>query len=316
MRLNRANDLWQEIAVEHPLRRYLQLHTWGLAPPFTALWGWHPSNVTKPSYAQSFHMWNLNLYSLSHVCVCFLFGIIRQNIFYPLGQKTMFDPFVFTKKTVLMQRLSDLVRTGHHHYVSGSIPIEKAAGLATKLDSLYDVDQGKLAASRQRKKGSASFRLLMFLSDGETNVLWFLIRTEGEIPEAATREKWRNAIDDRIQLTGYELVRLPRVGSQNPAFTWRYTKEQHDDLRHGLLQAIRTKRDDQVRQLIHSLWRSPGFAGTRAQVKKFADLIKSEWKRSRGSDEMPEIPARLGYVRRLADKGARLSVLTNKGAKK
>ncbi len=261
-------------------------------------------------------MWNLNLYGLSHVCVCFLFGIIRQNIFYPLGQKTMFDPFVFTKKTVLMQRLSDLVRTGHHYYVTGSIPVEKAAGLATKLDGLYDVDQGKLAASRQRKKGDASFRLLMFLPDGETNILWFLIRTEGEIPEAATREKWRDAITDRIELTGYELVRLPRVGSKNPAYTWRYTKAQHDDLRHGLLQAIRTKRDDQVRQLIHTLWRTPGFAGARGQVKKFGDLVKSEWKRSRGSDEMPEIPARLGYVRRLADKGARLSVLTSKGAKK
>ncbi len=229
----------------------------------------------------------------------------------------MYDPFVFTKKTVLMQRLADLIRTGHHHYVTGAIPLEKAAGLATKLDGFYDVDQGKLAASRQRKKGDASFRLLMFLPDGETNLLWFLIRTDGETPEAATREKWRNEVDDRIQLTGYELVRLPRVGSKNPAYTWRYEKSQHDDLRNGLLQAIRTKRDDQVRQLIHTLWRTPGFAGARGQVKKFGDLIKAEWKRSRGSDEMPEIPTRLGYVRRLADKGARLSaLLADKGMKK
>ncbi len=221
----------------------------------------------------------------------------------------MFDPFVFTKKTVLMQRLADLVRSGHYHYVTGSIPVEKAAALAVKLNMFFDVDQGKLLASRQRKKGAASFRLLMFLADGETSVLWFLLRTDGEIPEPATREKWRDALSDRIKLTGYELVRLPRPGSKLPAYTWRYETARHDDLRNALLQAIRTKRDDELRQLIHTLWRTPGFAGARTQVKKFADLIKSEWKRSRGSDEKPEIPTRLGYVRRLADKGAKLSEL-------
>ena len=221
----------------------------------------------------------------------------------------MFDPFVFTKKTVLMQRLSDLVRTGHHYYVTGSIPVEKASALAVKLNMYFDVDQGKLLASRQRKKGAASFRLLMFLADGESNVLWFLLRTDGEIPEPATREKWRDALTDRVKLTGYELVRLPRPGSKLPAYTWRYERTRCDDLRDALLSAIRTKRDDELRQLIHTLWRTPGFAGARDQVKKFADLIKAEWKRSRGSDERPEIPTRLGYVRRLADKGAKLSEL-------
>jgi hypothetical protein len=32
-------------------------------------------------------------------------------------------------------------------------------------------------------------------------------------------------------------------------------------------------------------------------------LILAEWKRSRGTDPLPEIPDRLGYVRKLADKG-------------
>jgi hypothetical protein len=38
-------------------------------------------------------------------------------------------------------------------------------------------------------------------------------------------------------------------------------------------------------------------------VKQLKVLILAEWKRSRGTDPLPEIPDRLGYVRKLADKG-------------
>ena len=209
-----------------------------------------------------------------------------------------------------MQRLADLVRTGHNLYVEGTIPVEKAGYFAGKIHGFYQVGQDKLQASRQRKTGAASFRLLMLDVTGEQTVVrWWLLRTNGTVSEAAGREKWRDALDDRIHLTGYELVRLTRPGSKVASFTWRYTRQQHDDLRSVVLLAIRNRRDDDLRQLIHTLWRTPGFAGARAQVKKFADLIRAEWKRSRGSDEMPAIPARLGYVRRIADKGVKLSSL-------
>ena len=221
---------------------------------------------------------------------------------------TTLDWFVFTKKSPLMQRLADLVRTGHVHYVEGTIPTEKAAGLAGKLDDLYRVGQDKLQASRQRKTGAASFRLLMLATDGEDLIRWYLLRTEGTIPPAGQREKWRNALSDRINLTGYELIRQTRQGQSAPAYTWRYTRQRADDLRDALLRAIRSKRDDELRQIIHSIFRTPGFAAARDQVKKMVDLIKDEWKRSRKKDEpLPEIPARLGYVRRLPDVGLRIS---------
>ena len=218
------------------------------------------------------------------------------------------DWFIFTKKSPLMQRLADLVRTGHTHYVEGLIPVEKAASLAGKLDYLYLVGQNKLQASRQRKTGAASFRLLMLATDGEDLIRWYLLRTEGTIPPAGQREKWRNALTERISLTGYELIRQTRQGQSTPAYTWRYTKRRATDLRDALLRAIRTKRDDELRQIIHSIFRTPGFAAARDQVKKMVDLIKDEWKRSRKKDEpLPEIPARLGYIRRLPDVGLRIS---------
>jgi hypothetical protein len=75
-------------------------------------------------------------------------------------------------------------------------------------------------------------------------------------------------------------------------------------LRDAIVSAIRHRQDLEIKRLINSEWRSPGFAGVREQVKKMADLIREEWKRSRGKTEpLPEIPQRIGYVQRLPDKG-------------
>jgi hypothetical protein len=106
---------------------------------------------------------------------------------------------------------------------------------------------------------------------------------------------------------------LTKPGADHPVWTWRYTRTRYEELREAVVQSIRRKRDDELRQLIHTLWRSPGFSGIREQVKKIADVIRSEWKRTRSNSEtMPEIPARLGYVRRLPDVGKRLLELTGK----
>jgi hypothetical protein len=221
------------------------------------------------------------------------------------------NPFIFAKKTAFMQRIADLVRNGHNLYVQGVIPIEKAGFLAAKFESRFQVERNKLEASRARKRGEHSARLLFWLPEESEQVNWILLYCPGQVID--TTEKWRNALSDRIHLTGYELVRLTKSCADHPVWTWRYTRTRYEELREAVVQAIRRRRDDELRQLIHTLWRSPGFAGIRAQVKKFRDVIRAEWKRTRRSNEtMPEIPARLGYVRRLPDVGKRLSELTGK----
>ncbi len=71
---------------------------------------------------------------------------------------------------------------------------------------------------------------------------------------------------------------------------------------------IRRHNTQELVRWIDIIWRSPGFAGVREQVKKFADLIEKEWSRS-GVGDMPPLPKGLGYVRRLPDKGKTLSKL-------
>lgn len=197
-----------------------------------------------------------------------------------------------------------MVRTGHVFYIYGQIPSAKAKRMGQKFSTLYETGLGKLEQSRKRKRGQASFRWLAWLDEPNEIVHWVLCRTEGECPPEAGTENWQNALDQKLRIVGgYELVKLNKAKEPNPVWTWRYTMGHYDNLRDSLIRHIRTRRDDLLHQLIHEVWRTPGFAGARDQVKKIKKMIVSDWKRTRGGDPLPEIPERIGYVRRLKDVG-------------
>ena len=95
-----------------------------------------------------------------------------------------------------------------------------------------------------------------------------------------------------------------------PRWTWRYTRASYDSLGVNIIEIIRVKKDKKLKEIITQLWRSPGFSGIREQVKILQKLIITEWKRSRRENEvMPTIPAHLGYVRKLPDKGVKLRAI-------
>ncbi len=219
------------------------------------------------------------------------------------------DPFVFTKKTVFMQRAADLVRSGHHHYLTGEAPLEKVAALAAKFDRIYATEMDRLTAHRARQKGMATARLLLLHQGESPMVRWLLLRTDGTVPAEADREKWLDPRETRIQLTGYELLRLTNEHNPKPVWTWRYTRTRYEELRVSLVQAIRHHRDQELQATIDLVWKSPGFSGIRQQVKKLKEIIQGEWKRVRAKRLQVVIPEHLGYVRRLADVGKKASVL-------
>lgn len=218
------------------------------------------------------------------------------------------DHFVFTKKAVYMQRIGDLVRSGHSSYVQGRVDIEKAGFLVGKFEGRYSISRTKLESSRARRAGKSSTRLLLLLQEGQGDLDWVLLHVHGVKLDSS--EKWRDAISDRVTVTGYELVRLTKPDEPRPVWTWRYTKSRHDELRNEIIACIRQRKDRDLVRLIETTWRTPGFYGAREQVKKFKELILSEWRRSRGAkDELPDIPVRIGYLRRLSDVGLKLSTL-------
>lgn len=214
--------------------------------------------------------------------------------------------FVFDRKAVMMQRIADNVRSGHFFYVQGECSIHKLDSLYKKFAKFYNCHYDKLKASRYRKKGFASARFFAYVPENSDKAHWLLARTKGdfEVPEVAKLEKWRDALKDRINLTGYELVRITKEHEPKPVWTWRYTKTRESEIRDAIVSAIRHKQELSLNQLINTVWRSPGFAGVRDQVKKMGNLIKEEWKRSRSATEkMPEIPKVIGYIRRIKNEG-------------
>jgi hypothetical protein len=216
--------------------------------------------------------------------------------------------FVHTKKTPYMQRISDLVRSGHTQYVLGQVLLRKAGYLAGKFSEILNVNEHKVAACRTRQQGRSTSRLL-FLQSSDPDVLhWILLHRPGKEPDRVG-QNWRDAITDRIVLTGYELVRHTRPGAHQPAWTWRYTTARFDELRESIIRSIRAKDDKELMRLLALVARSPGFAQVRVQVKKLQHAARMEWKRIRRmSEPMPEIPKH-GYVRRIGDVGARLEEL-------
>jgi ribosomal protein L39E len=106
--------------------------------------------------------------------------------------------FLFDKKTAWMQRLADLARYGYMFHIQGQIPREKAYFMAEKFASFYGTGLGRMEQSRLRKQGQATFRFLAWHDANADIVHWVLLRTDGAIPEEATREKWRSLIDDRL----------------------------------------------------------------------------------------------------------------------
>ncbi len=218
------------------------------------------------------------------------------------------NPYIHTKKTSFMQRLSDRVRRGATLYIAGQTPLKGLPHLTSKLDTKWPLNLQKMQASRRRKAGHGTYFWLGYFDEQTQMVHWFVLLNPGK--EIDSTEQWRGVVDDRVKLTGYELVRHTRPGAKAPAWTWRYTKERMSTIRDSLVSAIRGRRDLEAEQTMHSIFKSPGFSGVREQVKKLRQLAVAEWQRTRSSAEIIfSMPTKIGYVSRLSDKGVPWSAL-------
>lgn len=219
-----------------------------------------------------------------------------------------YNPVVFDRKTVFMQRLADFVRLGYRHYVLGEVRPDRAWALASKFRRLYEVHLHRNQRARARANGEGSAYVLWWQPHAES-VVFALLLTPGQ-HAARQLEKLLDAAerDGRMTLGDYELVQRPRDGKAAPAWTWRLTEEAYEGWRARVLEVVRGGNDFVVQQLITDLTATPGFAGVREQVKKLKALFRAEWARRRGKQSMPTLP-RQRFVQRLENKGQRLSAV-------
>lgn len=233
--------------------------------------------------------------------------------------KSPTNPWLFTKKTVWMQRVADAIKAGARHYIQGSTALAKVPFLVEKFAARHATNLTSRADLAARKRGETVQRWIGYLDEGGM-VHWALFVWPGQ-DFFVKSDAWRDPIKDRFRHAGYEVVRITKPGAKAPVLTWRYQKDQFERLHDEIVQIIRLRQDARLDQMIHTLHRSPGFAGVRTQVKKLWDIVRAEWKRTRAkAEEMPEIPKNIGYVRRLPDVGALWSELITqthqkKGAK-
>lgn len=218
----------------------------------------------------------------------------------------MNEPSVIRYKTLLMQRLLDLVRHGYRHHTAGTVPAERAEALCAKFSTRYDVFVNQNQRAYRKSLGKANARLI--LADLERNggtLHWFLMVTDGQ-HDAHTLEKLHDALEagERVHVTGYELLKLPhsKAAGGGVRLTWRMTTETERAWRFQIRSTVRAKRADElVPVLVRSLYQTPGFHTTRYQVGKLVAFLTGEWVRSGRKAETLPLPGALPYVRRMAD---------------
>lgn len=192
---------------------------------------------------------------------------------------------VFVSKTEAMKRLVYLIAHGYTRYTTGVIPVSKSASLVMKFQDRYAIDRDSMQRYRSRKKGEANAFLVMWGEKDATELRWWLLVTEGQ--GTVTDLETLHDVGDkkhRIELTGYEVIRLPREG-RAPDWTWRMTSDTCAQWQERLRASVRHKREDLLNQAIWSLRRVPGFSQVRKQAFSLVKAAEGDWKRVRGNGE-------------------------------
>jgi hypothetical protein len=215
------------------------------------------------------------------------------------------EPLVIRYKTLLMQRLLDLVRHGYRRHTSGIVSAERSQALCEKFQARYDVFLNMNQRAYRKASGKANARMILADLDRNGSLHWFLMVTDGE-HAAHTLENLRDALaqGERVHVSGYELLKLPhsKAAGGGVRLTWRMTTETERQWRYQIRSTVRSRRADElVAGLVRSLYQTPGFHTTRYQVGKLVAFLSAEWERSGRQVEGLPLPGALPYVRRMAD---------------
>lgn len=224
--------------------------------------------------------------------------------------KKKLNPLIFTKRNIVMQRLLDALTNDYTSFTSGSVSIARCENLINKFDINYQTMADRNARARRKRTGLGNALTILWLY--QERVYWWLMVTPPSHGEHAahTLEKLHDAFskEGRIELDGYELVRLPKTDQAGLRLTWRMSATKYENWRHSIIDAVRSTSATNIHKLIYQIWSSPGFFGVRSQIGKLAALYKAEVKR-RNRKDTPPLPQKLSYLRRLKNDGIYLSQL-------
>jgi hypothetical protein len=210
------------------------------------------------------------------------------------------NPQILRHKTAVMHRIQLLAARGYRHYVAGECRNSRIADLGQKFCDNYGVGASKIQRARAKCAGRANTFLFVYPKPETTDWLWWLLATDGDGP-VHSRERLKAVAEPRSRLSwisDYEMVLHMRAGRAQPSITWRMKRSLYQSWHVRIRAAIRARDTDTLaKQALFSLYRSPGFAGIRAQVWRLSELFRREWSRSRRSSECMPTTRALGFVR-------------------
>ena len=196
---------------------------------------------------------------------------------------------IITHKTDLMRRLLHLASHGYEYWISGEIQPTKVEALAFKFLDRYHTNRTEMRRYRAKKRGEANTQLVMWQDqkDKKSPVYWWLLVTPGS-GLVHEMEKLNHLRDQRITLTGYELVKTNRKRKEKdkpdkklkPGWTWRMDSATFDAWKERIKTAVRHGSDNQIRQALHSLGAVPGFRESRVQAYLLLRMMRNDWKRT------------------------------------
>ena len=229
----------------------------------------------------------------------------------------MFDPPVHFHKTILMQRILDVVSRGYEQYTSGVVPTHKAAQLYDKFAERYGVHFNANQRAYAKRKGKSNARLFFLYQDGSKDLSWWLLVSKGT-GSVHELEQLSYALDKRKRIRigeDYELVRRTRSSAKGggAVWSWRMTHCCYERWRERLIAISRSKDAFKTTQAVGSLYRTPGFSGVRHQVGKLVTFLRHQWRRRHGNLDNLVLQPKLPYLERLSDTTVPLSQLTNDG---
>jgi len=190
-------------------------------------------------------------------------------------------PPLYPHKTDAMRRLQNLVARGHARWTGGQIEPRKLPALCLKFADRYGIERTAQQRWRAKAQGEASAHLILWpgeLYQQQQRVHWWLVVSPGG-GLVVELEQLQNVRRQRIEVTGYELVRMPRQ-SRAAAWTWRMTADNYAAWQERLKTVIRHHDEPGIQQSLHSLRRTPPFAESRRQAFDLGRLAQAEWQRS------------------------------------
>lgn len=238
----------------------------------------------------------------------------------------MFNPVVYTSATATLRAIQMAVAHGAFWYVAGTVPADRALALAARFHERYGLALTVGQRDHARRRGNATFRLLMWPQQGGLGFHWWLLRTEGNHPLLGM-ERWLDARSTRIGWPWwFELAQLPverehrqKYKREDGGFriaavtwTWRISRDELERLKASIRHWAQHS-DNRLPQLIRTLKLCPGLRGIRQDVFGLYRYITSQCHKRR--KPVPPIPKTIRWVSGRKAGGVPLSALVRRAAR-